>query len=250
MPRAPRSTKAALSTTLPGTGIKARGPGAAKLTLGIDEAGRGPAIGPLVMGAVALDSKAAAALSKAGLRDSKSYGAGEEAHAIRCELAAKIRERAVFVHTIVVEHHGVDARVARKELNVLERELATEMIEAAPDVNRIIADGKRMFQPLGLRYPNFESHDHGEDVHAAVAAASVVAKVLRDQRFHAICERYTPEFGAISGGGYANAGTRKFIRAFAERYGRLPDEARRTWPHPYVADLVPEADLSPQLQMF
>ena len=250
MPRAARPGKAAVATTLPGTGIKARAPAVAKLTLGIDEAGRGPAIGPLVMGAVALDSKAAAALSRAGLRDSKSYGAGEAAHAIRCELAAKIRERATFVHTIVVEHHAVDLRVARKELNVLERELATEMIEAAPAVDRIIADGKRMFQPLGLRYPNFESHDHVEDFHAAVAAASVVAKVLRDQRFHEICARYSPEFGAISGGGYANAGTRKFIRAFAERYGRLPDEARRTWPHPYVADLVPEADLSPQLAMF
>nr|MBA3539788.1 hypothetical protein [Deltaproteobacteria bacterium] len=61
------------------------------------------------------------------------------------------------------------------------------------------------------------------------------------------------EFGAISGGGYANAGTRKFIRAFAERYGRLPDETRRTWPHPYVADLVAEIDLlaaAPQLAMF
>lgn len=237
--------------TVPGTGIARRAP-AGKLTLGIDEAGRGPAIGPLVMGAVALDSKAAAALSRAGLRDSKSYGAGEEAHAIRVELAAKIRERATFVKTIVVEHHEVDHRVMRKELNVLERELATSMIEAAPDVDRIIADGKRMFQPLAQRFPNFESHDHGEDEHAAVAAASVVAKVLRDQRFHQICARYVDEFGEITGGGYANAGTRKFIRAFAERYGRLPDEARRSWPHPYVADLVAETELAaaaPQLTL-
>ena len=47
-----------------------------RLTLGIDEAGRGPAIGPMVMAAVAIDSKAAAALSRKGLRDSKSFGAG------------------------------------------------------------------------------------------------------------------------------------------------------------------------------
>jgi ribonuclease HII len=242
--------KAKFAKTLPGTGISARAP---KLTLGIDEAGRGPAIGPLVMGAVALDSKAAAALSRAGLRDSKSYGAGEDAHAIRCELAAKIRERATFAHTIVVEHHEVDARVARKELNVLERELASTLIEAAPEVQRIVADGKRMFAPLTARWSHFESHDHGEDEHAAVAAASVLAKVLRDQCFHRICARYHDEFGAIAGGGYANAGTRKFIRAFATRYGRLPDEARRSWPHPYVADLVPASELAaeaPQLAMF
>ncbi|MCX5747728.1 MAG: hypothetical protein NT062_35130 [Proteobacteria bacterium] len=242
-------SKTAFKSTLPGTGIARRAP---KLTLGIDEAGRGPAIGPLVMGAVALDSKAAAALTRAGLRDSKSYGAGEEAHQVRCELAAKIREVATFVKTICVEHHEVDDRVARKELNVLERELATRMIEEAPTVDAIIADGKRMFQPLTLRFANFASFDHGEDHHAAVAAASVVAKVLRDERFHAICARYQAEFGEISGGGYANAGTRKFIRAFAERYGRLPDETRRSWPHPYVADLVPAAELDamrPQLAL-
>ena len=50
-----------------------------RLTLGIDEAGRGPTIGPMVMAAVAIDSKAAAALTRKGLRDSKAFGAGDEA---------------------------------------------------------------------------------------------------------------------------------------------------------------------------
>ena len=59
-----------------------------------------------------------------GLRDSKAYGAGEDAHAIRCELAGEIRARALFVATIEVEHTEIDERVSRGELNVLERELA------------------------------------------------------------------------------------------------------------------------------
>jgi ribonuclease HII len=215
-----------------------------RLTLGIDEAGRGPALGPMVMAAVALDSKAAAALSRAGLRDSKSYGAGDDAHEIRCALAVQIRERAVFVTSIVVPESLVDERVARHELNLLERELATQMIEAAPTVDRIIADGKRMFAPLGLRYTNFESRDHGEEAHASVAAASVIAKVLRDEMFATIRSRYEPEFGAIAGGGYANAATRKFLCAYAERYKCLPDEARRTWPYPYISHLI--GDVRPQ----
>ena len=104
-----------------------------RLTLGIDEAGRGPSIGPMVMAAVALDSKPAAALTRKGLRDSKAYGAGDDAHAIRCELAAEIRARAMFVATIEVEHTEIDERVCRGELNVLERELATQLIDQAPD---------------------------------------------------------------------------------------------------------------------
>ena len=221
-----------------------------RLTLGIDEAGRGPAIGPMVMAAVAIDSRVAAALTRKGLRDSKAYGAGADAHAIRTELAAEIRRRAVFVATIEVEHGEIDERVCRNELNVLERELAMRLIEQAPPCDKIIADGKRMFGALALRYPHLTSVDHAEDHHAAVAAASVVAKVIRDDRFNAIRSRYEPELGPIAGGGYANAATRRWLRAFVERHGRLPDEARRSWPYPYVIDLIGDPQLArPQLSL-
>lgn len=209
-----------------------------RLTLGIDEAGRGPSVGPMVMAAVALDSRSAAALTRRGLCDSKVYGAGDDAHAIRSELAVEIRKRALFVSLIEVGHSEIDRRVSRHELNLLERELATTLIDRAPRVDRIIADGKRMFAALGQRYSHFESHDRAEEKHASVAAASVVAKVLRDERFAQIRARYETELGPITGGGYANAATRRWLRAYAERYGRLPDEARLTWPHPYVEDII------------
>jgi len=222
-----------------------------RLTLGIDEAGRGPAIGPMVMAAVAIDSKTAARLTRKGLRDSKTYGAGDDAHAIRSELAAEIRGCAKFVATIEVEHTEIDQRVMRNELNVLERELATKLIERAPTCDKIIADGKRMFSALCLRYSHFISCDHAEDAHASVAAASVVAKALRDERFNRIRARYEPELGPIAGGGYGNAATRTWVRAYVERYGRLPDEARRSWPFPYVHDLIGETRPAPlQAELF
>jgi ribonuclease HII len=155
--------------------------------------------------------------------------------------------------TIEVEHTEIDERVARNELNVLEREIATRMIQRAGEelvLDRIIADGKRMFFALGQRFERFESHDRAEEKHASVAAASVVAKVLRDQRFAKIRERYERELGPITGGGYANAHTRRWLRAYAERYGCLPDEARRSWPHPYVEDIIGEVSVpSPQLPL-
>jgi ribonuclease HII len=222
-----------------------------RLTLGIDEAGRGPAIGPMVMAAVAIDSRTAALLTRKGLRDSKTYGAGDDAHAIRTELAAEIRSRAKFVMTIEVEHTEIDERVMRNELNVLERELAIKMIESAPSCDKIIADGKRMFSALCLRYAHFVSCDHAEDAHASVAAASVVAKALRDERFNRIRARYEPELGPIAGGGYSNAATRAWVRAYVERYRRLPDEARRSWPHPYVHDLIGDTrPAPPQAELF
>jgi ribonuclease HII len=230
---------------------KRRSPIPNRLTLGIDEAGRGPAIGPMVIAAVAIDSRTAASLTRKGLRDSKSYGAGDEAHAVRTELAAEIRRRAVFVAHIEVEHHEIDARVVRNELNVLERELATRLIEQAPACDKIIADGKRMFAALGMRFSQFVSVDRAEEHHASVAAASVVAKVIRDDRFNAIRARYEPDFGPIAGGGYANAATRRWLRAYAERHRCLPDEARRSWPYPYIADIIGDVrPRGPQAELF
>lgn len=210
------------------------------LTLGIDEAGRGPAIGPLVMAAVSLTTKAAAALTRAGLTDSKAFGAGPEAHVRRQELAVKVREVATFVESEVVEPAVIDERVARGELNQLEREVAIRLIDKAPAPapDRMIADGQKMFAPLCARYPTLVAMDRAEEKHAAVAAASVIAKTLRDELYMQICARYSEEFGPIGGGGYVNDSTRRFLRAFCERYRRLPDEARRSWPHPYVVDLI------------
>jgi ribonuclease HII len=222
-----------------------------RLTLGIDEAGRGPAIGPMVMAAVALDSKAAAALTRKGLCDSKTYGAGEDAHQVRTELADEVRKRAVFVASVEIEHTEIDLRVMKNELNALEREHAAKLIERAPICDKIIADGKRMFSQLTLRYPAFISIDGAESVHASVAAASVVAKVIRDNRFNAIRARYEADFGPITGGGYANAATRKWVRAYVEKHGKLPDEARLSWPYPFVADLLgTERPLRSQIDMF
>ncbi|HEY4181054.1 MAG TPA: hypothetical protein VGM90_29625 [Kofleriaceae bacterium] len=222
-----------------------------KVTLGIDEAGRGPSIGPMVMAAVALDSKAAAALTRKGLCDSKTYGAGEDAHAVRSELAVEIRKRATFVAMIEVEHFEIDERVMRNELNVLERELAARLIDQAPVCDRIMADGKRMFAPLAARFSNFESHDRAEEKHASVAAASVIAKVRRDERFHEIKLRYEDVCGPIAGGGYSNAATRAWVRKYVELHRRLPEEARRSWPHVYVEDLIGNTrPPGPQAELF
>jgi ribonuclease HII len=222
-----------------------------RLTLGIDEAGRGPSVGPMVIAAVALDSRSAAALTRAGLCDSKTYGAGDDAHAVRLGLAEQVRTRARFVALIEVEHTEIDLRVVRNELNVLERELAVRLIDQAPAVDRIIADGRQMFAQLRQRYAHFESHDRAEERHASVAAASVIAKVARDERFARIRARYESELGPITGGGYANAATRRWLRAYAERHGRLPDEARLSWPHPYVEDLIGNVrPHAPQAELF
>jgi ribonuclease HII len=209
-----------------------------KNTLGIDEAGRGPVLGPMVLAGVVLDSKAARRLTRAGLRDSKAYGSTPQGRAQRTVMAAMVAEVATFAEVRVVDVAVIDRRVRRGELNVLEREIATDFIGRAPTVDRIVTDGKSLFGPLSGLYPHLEAWNHGEERHAAVAAASVLAKVRRDEIFSRIARRYQPMFGRVDGGGYVNARTRAFLCEYARRFGRLPPEARRSWPHWYLADIL------------
>lgn len=226
------------------------------LTLGIDEAGRGPALGPMVLAAVVVDTRGAAALAKAGLADSKSYGSGRKAKATRTALAVEVCRHALFVAVRVVDVLEVDRRVRRGELNHVEREMADEMICAAPAVTRIVCDGERLFKPLAQKYPVLEALNNGESAHVSVAAASVVAKTRRDELMALMQVRYRHEFGAIEGGGYVNAATRRFLLAYATTYGCLPPEARRSWPYEYLRELLgsqldqPRGESATQLGLF
>jgi ribonuclease HII len=201
-----------------------------RLVLGIDEAGRGPALGAMVLAAVAVDPAGARRLSLAGVADSKSFGAGPEAHERRLALYEIVRAHAAWIAIDVCDVEIVDAYVARGELNVLERERAAAFIRAAPTCRRIVADGRRLFGPLAAEFPNLEARDRAESHHVAVAAASICAKVRRDELFACIAARYASEFGPVLGGGYVNAATRAFARAYVRRHGTLPPEARHSWP--------------------
>jgi ribonuclease HII len=199
------------------------------VTLGIDEAGRGPVLGPMVMAGVCLRTARAAGLRRAGVTDSKAFGAGEDAHQARLALARRVEDAAESIVIRVVDVAEIDRRVFAGQLNVLEREVAAAIIACSAEHRKIVADGERLFGPLRGAYPNLVARDKGEEFHVAVAAASIVAKVRRDELFACIARRYEAEFGPIAGGGYENAATHRFLRAYVDRYGRLPPEARRSW---------------------
>jgi ribonuclease HII len=203
---------------------------ASQLVLGIDEAGRGPALGAMVMAAVAVDPSSARRLTRAGVMDSKSFGAGPEAHEKRLALYEIVRAHAAWISIDVCDVEIIDAYVARGDLNVLERERAAAFIRSAPPCRRIIADGRKLFAPLSQEFPLLEALDRGESRHVAVAAASICAKVRRDELFNLIAARYGAQFGLAGGGGYVNEHTRAFARAYIKVHGSLPPEARHSWP--------------------
>jgi ribonuclease HII len=223
------------------------------LTIGLDEAGRGPILGPMVMACVAIRERSCRALVRAGVTDSKLFGSGAAAHATRSELVPQILDLAEHVVIDVIDVAEIDRRASRGELNRLEQERARFMLERSPPAQRIVADGERLFAPLRQTYPLLEAVNHGESCHVAVAAASILAKVRRDQIWDKICRRYEPHFGALSGGGYVNEPTRRFLRAYCQRHRSIPPEGRQSWPWTFVSDLLDRTDstdLRPQMSLF
>jgi ribonuclease HII len=205
-----------------------------ELVLGIDEAGRGPGLGPMVLAAVALDAVSAGFLARAGVRDSKAFGSSAASQQTRARLAALIRSRAPWVSDEICEVADVDAYVARGALNQLERERARLLILRAPTCARIVADGRTLFLPLTAEFARLEARNRAESVHVAVAAASICAKARRDELFAAIANRYQADFGTLRGGGYVNPATRAFVAEYVRRHHALPPEARKSWPWPGI----------------
>ena len=205
--------------------------------LGIDEAGRGPVIGPLTLCGVWVTDHGLRKLRKLGVKDSKAYGSSDRARRERGRLAAEVRQVAAHVTLLVVDAPEVDRRVRLGELNLLEQELAEAVILDGPHADRIVADGERLFSPLTERHPQLRARNRADRTSPAVAAASIIAKHERDTLFREIAALYEPEFGPLGGGGYINPATETFLLAYFDRHRDLPPEVRRSWSWQLLQDL-------------
>lgn len=157
------------------------------LTVGIDEVGRGCWAGPLVAGAVLL------AAPIEGLRDSKKLSAKR-----RRELAEQIHAEALAVGLGWVDAATID-RVGITTAVKWAMERALEQIEHAYE--NVIIDGHINFLE---HLPHTQALIKADDTVPAASAASIVAKVARDQYMLDITAKY-PQYGFDKHVGYGTA---------------------------------------------
>jgi ribonuclease HII len=199
--------------------------------IGIDEAGRGPVLGPLVMAVVVLAPEQERRLLDAGVRDSKLFGSGPKAHRDRTALRPLIEDASVRWHVEEFSPSVVDSYCSRGRLDDLEREGALKLLQAigATSEDHIVCDGAPIFGSLTTTWPNLVAENKADARHVTVAAASVLAKIRREECMGEIFSRYSEDFGKIGGGGYVNEQTRRFLEAYEAKHGELPPETRRSW---------------------
>ncbi|MEO7917422.1 MAG: ribonuclease HII [Dokdonella sp.] len=153
---------------------------------GVDEAGRGPLAGPVVVAAVILDPRRPIA----GLADSKVLSALR-----REELAIEIRQRALAWSVIAVEADEID-RVNILQATMLGMSRALRALRLMPSLALI--DGNRLPDDLPCAGRAIVDGDASEP---AISAASILAKTERDRLLIAL-ERTYPNYGFARHKGY------------------------------------------------
>ncbi|MBI4152443.1 ribonuclease HII [Candidatus Woesearchaeota archaeon] len=205
-----------------------------KIIIGTDEAGRGPVLGPLVMAALAFKESDIQRLEWLGVKDSKMLSSE-----VRENLFERIREIVHDFRIEVIEPDAIDLSLedASTNLNWLEADTTARLV-GEMDADRIIIDCPSPNIPAYRNYllqklPKKVVEkaevivEHKADVnHIVVAAASIIAKVLRDRAI----ENTRREIGIDFGSGYmSDPKTKDFLEKYHDKY---PGLFRKKW-QPY-----------------
>lgn len=182
-----------------------------KYVAGIDEAGRGPLAGPVVVACVIMPEDSMIE----GVNDSKKISEKK-----REALYEKITEEAISYGVGIVNQDEID------ELNILratKKALTMALKEMETKPNVILVDALTGIDTLGIPYKSIIKGDANS---YSIAAASIIAKVTRD-RIMREWDKVYPEYGFAGHKGY---GTAKHIAAIKE-YGLCPLHRRTFTTH-------------------
>ena len=193
--------------------------------VGVDEAGKGPVLGSMFAAAVRVTDPAAL---PDDLDDSKALSP-ERREALDAALRGDDR---VTIAVVEVAPERIDDPTT--DMNTLTVAAQAEALAAlAAPGDRVLLDAgdvsaerfarrvaERVDQPLDLH-----AEHEADATYAAVSAASVVAKVVRDAHVAALAE----SFGEVGSGYPSDPTTRAFLAGYVDEHGELPACARRSW---------------------
>lgn len=176
-----------------------------KLIGGIDEAGRGPLAGPVVVAGVIMPLGESDLID--GVNDSKKLSAKK-----RDKLYDEILAKAIDVQVAVVDNKTID------EINILNatKQGMLQCIEGFSEVDCVLIDAVKLDTSVRTL-----SIVHGDALSYSIAAASIVAKVTRDRMMEEFDKSYL-QYGFAKHKGY---GTAAHITAL-KQYGPCPIHRR------------------------
>jgi ribonuclease HII len=197
---------------------------------GVDEAGRGPCFGPLVVAGVLVENDGE--LVRIGACDSKQLTPKQ-----REQLAPQIKQIATKYELIILPASDIDDLRKTMTLNELEVFVYSKIIEKLkPDICYVDAVdvnegrfGRDIVSHLSFK-PQIISTHKADERYPIVGAASILAKVTRDEHVKKIAQELEPALNLPLGSGYpADPLTKKFLETWVARFGSLPPYVRQSW---------------------
>ena len=181
-----------------------------KFVCGIDEAGRGCLSGPVVAAAAILPANTSYKL----LRDSKLMTKQERETAYLWITNRNSFQNCFFSYAIV-DHHTIDARNIYQATRFAMKKTFIQLLEIVPfNIEKIIyllTDAVPLQLPPAYTHKNLQLFNptHGESISTSIAAASIVAKVMRDR----LMQKLSPTFPAFSFDEHKGYGTKTHTKA-------------------------------------
>ncbi|MBN1861520.1 MAG: ribonuclease HII [Candidatus Thermoplasmatota archaeon] len=197
---------------------------------GTDESGRGPCFGPLVVAGILVKNDTE--LVRIGVADSKKLTPRR-----REQLAPMIQKIASKYELIVMPAADIDDLRRTMTLNELEVFVYSKIIERLkPDVCYVDAVdvkeerfGRDILAHLSYK-PQIISEHKADEKYPIVGAASILAKVTRDEHIRKIASELEPRLNLPLGSGYpSDPVTKKFLQTWVAQFGSLPPHVRKSW---------------------
>ena len=191
---------------------------------GVDEAGRGSMLGPLVVAGITISKSKIKLLKKLGVRDSKKLSP-----AAREYLYKKIIETVDDYHVIRIPPRVIDKSVANHSLNHLEAKYMARVIsKLSPStafVDSCDVNSKRFGKEISELTSNtkIRSYHHADSKFVTVSAASILAKVSRDRAIMRLATSHDTRSGYPS-----DPKTKMFVKKSLRRNRDMPF-LRKSW---------------------
>ncbi|MFA5857784.1 MAG: ribonuclease HII [Elusimicrobiota bacterium] len=208
-------------------------PGNQRFIVGIDEAGRGPCIGPLVITAYVIPTTKIDTLKKLGVQDSKKLSSlkREYLYPKLLKLSAKCYTKKVLPKEI--DSFGLTSLCLSAITELLLKVHKSSLRISCLYIDSLGALAKKLFcqyihsevfDKTGYSY-DIVYEPKADDTYPVVSAASVIAKVTRDREIIKLHKVVGYDFGS----GYPNKKTESFIASYFRETGALPYGTRRKW---------------------
>jgi len=194
--------------------------------LGIDEAGRGSVLGPMVIAGVIVPEKMEKVLERMGVKDSKRLTANR-----RTILSRKLRKMFDYEIVVISAREIDEMRADGINLNDIEKNAMRDLIiklnpeKAIVDAVDVKAERfqKNLCESTGV---NVIAEHKADDKYIEVSAASIIAKAERDAQVAEINKDFIKS-GGIGSGYPSDPTTKKFLTNYT--YDEMPDFVRRSW---------------------